>query len=74
MTEQLSKEQEVAELRRLLGWVYHRSRHGCFSFKRSQRDGALSDINYWTADFAQHWQPPGGRAAARDRIWCGESP
>lgn len=65
---------ELAEARRLLAWVYHRSRHGCFSFRRSQRDAALSDISYWTSRFGGYWKPTEARTYARDRIWCGESP
>ena len=65
---------ELDEARRLLAWVYHRSRHGCFSFRRSQRDAALSDVNYWTEKFAGYWRPTEVKTYSRDRTWCGEQP
>lgn len=65
-------EAELEEARRVLAFVYHRSRFGLFSFKRSQRDKALSDVNYWTEKYGQYWQPP--LPPSRDRLWCGERP
>lgn len=35
----------------VLKWVYQRSKDGCFSRKRSERDRALSDINRYTERF-----------------------
>jgi hypothetical protein len=64
---------DVDELRRLLGWVFARSRYGCFTAKRSERDAALSDINYWTEPYSDFWKSPSNEA--RDgRVWGGESP
>jgi hypothetical protein len=37
--------------REVLKWVYQRSKWGCFSRKRSERDRALSDINRYTEKF-----------------------
>lgn len=55
----------------LLAWVYHRTRTGLFSPKRSERDQALADVNYWTQKHAGTWTP-----SERDpnKIWCGEMP
>lgn len=66
-------DQELAEARRLLAWVFFRTRHGCSSFKRSERDAALSNVNYWTEKYRGYWQPS-TTAISRDRIWCGERP
>jgi hypothetical protein len=70
----VTSEQELEFLRRLLGWVFERTRHGCSSFKRSERDAALSDVNYWTEEYRTHYT--GGRIMpiSRDRVWCGETP
>jgi hypothetical protein len=64
---------EVEELRRLLGWVYHRTRFGCFSLKRSERDKALSDVNFHTSHYGSHWSSPSNPTQS-GRIWSGESP
>lgn len=59
------------ELRRVLAWVYHRTRTGLFSQKRSERDKALSDVNAATQQYDAAWTP-----SERDpnKIWCGEQP
>ena len=36
----------------VLKWVFQRSRQGCFSRKRSERDAALADINRYTEKFS----------------------
>lgn len=61
------------EAQRILGWIYHRSRNGLFSMKRSERDAALSDINHEVGKFAQCWD---GQAAKADpnHEWMGERP
>lgn len=61
-----------AELKRLLGWIYHRSRVGLFQ-GRAARDAALSDINHATQKFGQYWD---GQATKRDpnHEWMGEQP
>jgi hypothetical protein len=69
----MTEAQQLDEARRLLAWVYHRSRQGCFSFRRSVRDAALSDVNYWTEKYSQYWKP-GSFSYSRERIWCGEYP
>jgi len=69
----MTEAEQLKEARELLAWVFYRSRHGCSSFKRSERDAALSDINYWTERFRDYWQPS-VTAISRDRIWCGEHP
>lgn len=51
MSEDVAKQLE--EARALLKWVFERSREGCFSRKRSERDRALSDINYRTEKFCK---------------------
>lgn len=68
MNEQPTSEQE---LRRVLAWVYHRTRTGLFSQKRSERDKALSDVNAATQQYDAAWTP-----SERDpnKIWCGEQP
>lgn len=38
--------------RAVLRWIFQRSRQGCFSRKRSERDAALADINRYTEKFA----------------------
>lgn len=55
----------------LLAWIYHRTRTGLFSFKRSERDKALSDVNAATQEYSGTWTP-----SERDpnKIWCGEKP
>jgi hypothetical protein len=55
----------------LLAWVYHRTRNGLFSFKRSERDKALSDVNFATQQYVGAWTP-----IERDpnKIWMGEQP
>jgi hypothetical protein len=57
----------------LLGWIYHRSKNGLFSFRRSQRDAALSDINHAVQNFGHFWN---GDASKRDpnHEWMGEQP
>jgi hypothetical protein len=40
------------DLRAVLKWVFQRSREGCFSRKRSERDAALADINRYTEKFS----------------------
>lgn len=72
MSEQRTSNNRVGPTpEQLLAWVYHRTRTGLFSFRRSERDKALSDVNYWTQKYAGAWTP-----SERDpnRIWCGESP
>lgn len=64
---------ELDECRRLLGWVWHRSNAGCFSHKRSERDKALSDVNYWTEKYRRDWATASG-AKYDGREWYGESP
>lgn len=61
------------ELQRLLGWIYHRSRNGLFSMRRSERDKALSDINHQCGKFHACWD---GAAAKSDpnHEWMGEKP
>jgi len=68
----MSDATELAEARRVLAFVFHRSKFGLFSFRRSQRDQALSDVNYWTEKYGVYWQPP--LPPDRNRIWCGERP
>lgn len=68
----MSEHEELQEARRVLAFVYHRSKFGLFSFKRSQRDKALSDVNYWTEKYGVYWQPP--LPPDRNRIWTGEQP
>lgn len=63
---------ELEEARRVLAFVFHRSNAAMFSAKRSERDGALSDVNYWTEKYRRFWKPP--LPPARDRIWCGQRP
>lgn len=60
-----------AELKRLLGWVYQRSRIGCFSKIRSERDQALADINFHLSKFRDDYVP-----VTKDprSTWCGDSP
>jgi hypothetical protein len=38
--------------RGVLKWVFERSREGCFSRKRSERDAALAEINRRTEKFS----------------------
>lgn len=64
---------ELAEARRILGWVHHRTRNGCFSRKRSERDAALSDVNFWTQKYAQCWQSGRGQIDPNAQ-WFGETP
>lgn len=64
---------DVESLRRLLGWVFHRSRSGCFSRSRGERDRALSDVNAWTEPYAQYWRSP-SNPEQDGRRWGGESP
>jgi hypothetical protein len=45
--------QQLTEARELLKWVFETSRAGCFSRKRSERDRALSDINYRTEKYCK---------------------
>lgn len=61
------------EEKRLLGWIYHRSRNGLFSFRRSERDKALSDINHQCSKYHACWD---GQAAKADpnHEWMGERP
>jgi hypothetical protein len=68
----MTEAEQLAEARRRLAWVYHRSRNGLFSHKRSERDAALSDINGWTADFDKYWTP--SQAADPNSQWFGERP
>lgn len=65
-------ESELEEARRVLAFVYHRSKFGLFSNKRSLRDAALADVNYWTEQFRRFYTPP--LPPSRDCTWCGESP
>lgn len=64
---------ELDEARRLLAWVFFRTRHGCSSFKRSERDKALSDVNYCTEKYRDYWKPSDTQIS-RDKLWCGEKP
>lgn len=68
----MTTEEELQEARRVLAFVYHRSKFGLFSFRRRVRDAALSDVNYWTEKFGVFWQPP--LPPTRDRVWNGERP
>lgn len=68
----MNETEELAEARRVLAWVYHRSRAGLFSFKRAQRDAALADINGWTDRFADYWRPT--HAKDPNAQWFGEKP
>jgi hypothetical protein len=62
-----------SEANRLLGWIYHRSRNGLFSMKRSERDQALADINHLCGKFQACWD---GQAAKSNpnHQWTGEQP
>lgn len=64
---------ETQEAQRILGWIYHRSRNGLFSMKRSERDAALSDINHAVQKFGACWN---GQAVKADpnHVWMGEAP
>lgn len=57
----------------LLAWVYHRTRAGLFSFKRSERDKTLSDVNFWTQKYSHHWKPSECNRNPNS-IWFGEMP
>lgn len=63
--------EELVETKRVLAWIYHRTRTGLFSLRRSQRDAALSDVNAATQKYDAAWTP-----SQRDpnKIWCGEQP
>lgn len=69
----MSTLEQQCELQRILGWIYHRSRNGLFSMKRSARDAALSDINHEVGRFARFWD---GKTAKADpnHVWLGERP
>lgn len=69
----MTESEELAHLRRLAGWVFYRSRAGLFSAKRSERDAALSDVNYWTEKYRDFWNGEPGPIQS-GRIWCGERP
>lgn len=64
----MSKSMTEAEL---LAWVYHRTRTGLFSMKRSQRDAALADVNAATQGYAGKWKPS---EPDPNKTWCGEKP
>lgn len=68
----MTDSEQLAEARRVLAWVYHRSRTGLFSFKRSARDAALADINGWTDQFAEYWRPSLSKDPNAE--WFGEKP
>jgi len=69
----MTEAEELIYLRRLAGWVFYRSRNGLFSFKRSERDASLSDVNYWTEKYRDYWD--GVPAPIQSgRVWCGEHP
>lgn len=68
----MSDAEQLAEARRVLAWVYHRSRTGLFSRRRSARDAALSDINGWTDCFADYWRPVHSKDPNAE--WYGENP
>lgn len=68
----VSEQDELNEARRVLAFVFHRSKFGLFSFKRSQRDKALCDVNYWTEKYSSFWKP--ALPPSRNRVWFGESP
>lgn len=68
----MTTEEELDEARRVLAFVFHRSKFGLFSFRRAQRDAALSDVNYWTEKYSRFWRPP--LPPDRHRVWCGERP
>lgn len=65
--------EELEELQRLLGWVNARTRAGCFSRKRSERDAALSDVNAATQPFQRYWKSE-LNVQESGRVWYGESP
>jgi hypothetical protein len=68
----MTEAEQLAEARQRLAWVYHRSRNGLFSRKRSERDAALADINGWTSDYDMHWKP--SESADPNSQWFGERP
>jgi hypothetical protein len=69
----MTEAEELAMAKRILGWVFWRSRHGVSSFKRSERDAALSDINYWTEKYCNEYKTTEPKLNARG-LWCGDRP
>jgi hypothetical protein len=65
--------EELEELQRLLGWVNARTRAGCFSHKRSERDAALADVNAATQAYEQYWTSS-KNPTGNGRVWFGEKP
>lgn len=69
----MSEKQQLDDARRVLAWVYDRSRRGLNSFKRSERDRALSDLNHATQPWHEYLNPE-PMPRQKDHDWFGEQP
>ncbi len=70
--EAVTDAEEVVQLKRLLGWVFYRSRHGMFH-AGSKRDAALADVNYWTEPYDKFYTSP-MNPTRNGRVYYGETP
>lgn len=68
----MTEAEQLEEARRLLGFVYHRSRSALFAIGTRGFGNALSDINNFTSKYAKCWSS--SRPQDSLRQWFGETP